>query len=236
MARVCSDLALAGRLRHRVDGHARRRSSTSCPAGTGGWAAAGGRSRPPGACPTSGCGPQRVQVGLEDAADQVLGQRSAVEVVEQAAHRVDQRRARGSPGCRPGRARTPGRRAARASRRAAARSSAPARPCRAGPRRTRRAPPWPSTPTSRRRTAAPSMLLRGEPGQLEAGPVDDGLAELADLGVDAERHRASSWLGVLPCACRSGRRRTTRRRLDRSGLSTGSAASPRRCRRAFRKA
>ena len=43
--------------------------------------------------PLEAVGPQRVQVGLEDAADEELGQRLAVEVLEEPPDRVDQGRA-----------------------------------------------------------------------------------------------------------------------------------------------
>jgi hypothetical protein len=38
-------------------------------------------------------------------------------------------------------------------------------------------------------------VLRGEPGELQAGSVQDHLAELPDLGVDVERHDGCSFFG-----------------------------------------
>jgi hypothetical protein len=70
-------------------------------------------------------------------------------------------------------------------------------------------------------------VARGEPVELEAGPVNDGLSEPTDFGADPERvghgGRLSNRVG---------------RRGDHAELTTsaGSRTSPLRSRRAFRKA
>ena len=84
-------------------------------------------------------------------------------------------------------------------------------------------------------------VLRGEARQLESRTVEDGLAELADLRVDTKGHRSSScWFSCVRCLV--GWRSPAQADLGSAitgssgGLSTGSVVSPRRCRRAFKKA
>src|ERR1019366_2998162 len=98
-------------------------------------------------------------------------------------------------------------------------------------------------------------VVRCEAGQFEPGPVDDGLAQLADLGADGEGHDVTSvatagtpmggWSGTDGAAGAVGpvsERAPTvvvappSAGSDSGGRSTGSLDSPRRCRRAFRKA
>ena len=196
-------LALAGRLGHRVDGHA-----AVDPAGVVSLEevvrqrreeeVVGPQRLPLEAAP----GADRVHVALEDPADEVRGERLAVEVLEEAAQWTDERSARGSRACTVGRAR------------------------RRDPRRSRGPPPSSSREVVHVDALVPQGLgegvvfllgllgphhvveeqladvLRREPGQLQTRPVDDGLAELAHLRVDTKRHSGSScrvFVSVVAC-------------------------------------
>ena len=79
-------------------------------------------------------------------------------------------------------------------------------------------------------------VLGREAGQLQPWPVEDGLAELADLGVNMKRHLGSpvGFLLSIIRAARAGSDSSTA--ACSGGRSTGSAVLPRRCRRAFKKA
>ena len=236
MARVWSDLALAGGLGHGVDAHA-----AVDPAGVValeemvGQRRRGRSRRPCSMSHLQAAGVQRVQVSLEDAADQA----SASVVASCSSKRrvpgptsdgpEDLRRAQPVEHERP----PVGQR--QASRPAAGRSSGPRRPCPASASAKASCSSLALRPTSRRRTAADSMFSRGQAGQLQARTVDDGLAELAHLGSHVERHTSLPVCSVMSTVAR--RELWSRRCAGCSaGLSTGSAVSPSRSRRAFKKA
>ena len=85
-----------------------------------------------------------LQVGLQDSSDEILGKRRAIEVIEEPTYRVDERRPKGLGRAKPVEDEVRGLLGSRASRPTVARSSGRVHPFRAVPRRTRRAPLWPS--------------------------------------------------------------------------------------------
>jgi hypothetical protein len=164
--------------------------------------------------PLQALGPQRPQVGLEHPADQVLGQPRPVEVLEQLTHRADQRRAHDLGGTHPVQHERPAfgqlQRLGQQLREVVHPHAAVAEDLGEhvvfflGPGR----------PQHVVEQQVPDVL-RGEPGQLQARPVNDGLAQLAYLGLHAERHDCPS--GFPP-------------RVTTAAMSAGAGTWPRRSR------
>ncbi len=167
----------------------RRRPTPSCHAGTGGSGS--------GASTKSSCAevlPQQarlageLEVLLQDAADEEGRERGRVQRAAHLAQRCDQ----GLAVVRPLMTRSSDERASLVDRPASSAS--------------RSAKWWTRTPRSRSRATKASCSSRArcahrtssksssstfdgvQPGELEAGPVDDDLAQRADLGVDVEAH------------------------------------------------
>ena len=198
-------LSLAGGLGHRVDGHAAVDPARVVPleqvVGQRGEDEVVGLQH----VPLEAVGPERVQVGLEDPTDEVLRQRLPVEILEEAADRIDEGRAEDLGGADPVEDELASGRQFEGL----------------GQQLAVVVDPHPLVPQGlgegivlllglgRPHHVVEEQLadvVGGQPGQLEPGSVEDGLVELADLGVDVERHGlVSSGLRRRPVRARSGR-------------------------------
>jgi hypothetical protein len=141
--------------------------------------------------------PQRVQVGLEHAADQVLGQGGRVQALGQLPDRRDQGRAEELGREDPVQEELPAdrdvERLGQQLREVVHRDAALAQ--RLGEDvMLLLGPPGPHHVVEQQL----ADVLRGQPGQLQARPVHDDLAELSHLGLDAERHDWTSCAVPVP--------------------------------------